>query len=55
MGKATRIKALRAEKKDRSHTIVSKETNPRKMNNPANMVKAMALMKPKPRIALLAR
>lgn len=55
MGKAARIKALRADKKARSHTAVSKETNPRKMNNPANTVKAMALMKPKPKIALLAR
>lgn len=55
MGKGARIKQLRVERKDRSHTLVTKTTNPRKMNNPANAVKAVALVKPKPRIALLAK
>lgn len=43
MGKAARNKKLKAEGKDRGHTVVSKETNPQKMNNPANARKATAL------------
>ena len=47
MCKASRIKAQRVEGTDRNHIIVSKETNPKKMNNPANAIKARMLMKAK--------
>jgi hypothetical protein len=47
MSKAARIKRLRAEGKDRSHTLVTREANPRKMNNPANAAKARMLNKAK--------
>jgi len=47
MSKSARIKPLRAEGLDRNHIVVSKETNPRKMNNPANADKARMLMKAK--------
>jgi len=47
MGKASRIKTQRAEGLDSNHIVVSKETNPRKMNNPANAIKARMLMKAK--------
>ena len=47
MSKSARIKAQRAEGLDRNHTVVSKETNPNKMNNPANAIKARRLIKAK--------
>jgi len=47
MSKSARIKSQRTEGLDRNHVIVSKETNPKKMNNPANAIKARMLMKAK--------
>ena len=49
MSKGARIKNLRAEKRDRAHTVVSKETDPKKMSNPGNAMKAEALAKQKKR------
>ena len=43
MCKGARIKSMRAEGLDSNHIIVSKETNPRMMNNPANAAKARML------------
>lgn len=45
MGKALRNHKLKAEKKDRNHVLVTKESNPRKMHNPANATKARGLNK----------
>ena len=47
MSKGARIKAQRAEGTDRNHIVVSKETRPWKMNNPANAIKAKMLIKAK--------
>ena len=47
MSKSATIKSQRAEGLDRNHIVVSKETNPRKMNNPANAAKARMLLKAK--------
>ncbi len=47
MSKGARIKAQRAEGTDRNHIVVSKETNPRTMNNPANADKARMLNRAK--------
>jgi hypothetical protein len=43
MSKASRNHKLKAEKKDRNHVVVSKETNPRMMANQANAAKARRL------------
>lgn len=43
MGKAKRNHQLKAEKKDRNHVLVTKETNPMKMANPTNAAKARRL------------
>ena len=47
MGKAKRNHQLKADKKDRNHTLVTKETDPRKMANPANAAKARRLNRAK--------
>ena len=47
MSKSARIKSMRAEGTDKNHTLVSKETRPWKMNNPANAEKAKMLLKAK--------
>ena len=43
MGKDARIKKAREEGIDRRSTLVTKQTNPFRMNNPANAAKAIRL------------
>jgi hypothetical protein len=43
LGKAARIKTARTEGADRRNTLVTKQTNPFRMNNPANAAKAIRL------------
>jgi hypothetical protein len=45
MGKGARIRQQRKDKSNRRNTVVSKEKNPAKMNNPMNAEKARRLAK----------
>lgn len=47
MSKGARIKRLRREGLDKRSIVVSKHTNPRAMNNPANRDKARRLLQAK--------
>lgn len=55
MSKGARIRRMQKEGTDRRHTVVSKQSNPLRMNNPANAIKARALGREKNRPLKAAR